>query len=197
MKTKSEKRLIVFFATGLIITIFSVILFFRGSHIWHFFAGLGMWFIFDYLASFYNKNTALQVFLRDKKKFINLYLAMVLLGVAIELTGRFILGLWEYPYYNGIHETASVFFYPFILFQLREMYTLVKSKIKTSLISIIVSVIMGVIIWEIPNLFSMDWIYHIPIVSLEIFNINIIVVLGWALLILVPNYLYKIVLNKK
>ena len=77
------------------------------------------------------------------------------------------------------------------------MYTLVKSKIKTSLISIIVSVIMGVIIWEIPNLFSMDWIYHIPIVSLEIFNINIIVVLGWALLILVPNYLYKIVLNKK
>ena len=192
-----NKTLFKFFIVGLIITIFSAILFFNGSKIWHFSGGLGLWFIFDYLYSFREKNTALQILLRDKKKFLKLYLAMVLFGASIEFIGRFIFGLWEYPHYNKIHEVASVLFYPFLLFQLREMYILVKSKIKKPIVSLASAVILGVIIWEVPNLFSNNWIYYIPFVSLEISNINIIVILSWTLLIIIPNYIYKVVLKRK
>ena len=194
---KTKKILSLFFAAGLIILFLSIMLFLRKSHLWYFSAGPGMLFIFDYLASPYEKNTALQVFLRNKKKFIKLYLAMILLGVIIEFVGRFILGLWEYPHYNQTYEIASVLFYPFLLFQLREMYVLLKSKIKMSFISLAISAVMGIIIWEVPNLFSKDWIYYLPTISLEIFNLNIIVIFGWTLLILIPFYIYKIVLNIK
>ena len=192
-----NKTLFKFFIVGLIITIFSAILFFNGSKIWYFSGGLGLWFIFDYLDSFREKNTALQILLRDKKKFLKLYLAMVLFGASIEFIGRFIFGLWEYPHYNKIHEVASVLFYPFLLFQLREMYILVISKIKKPIVSLASAVILGVIIWEVPNLFSNNWIYYIPFVSLEISNINIIVILSWTLLIIIPNYIYKVVLKRK
>src|SRR3989344_137348 len=181
-----NKTLFKFFIVGLIITIFSAILFFNGSKIWYFSGGLGLWFIFDYLDSFREKKTALQILLRDKKKFLKLYLAMVLFGASIEFIGRFIFGLWEYPHYNKFHEVASVLFYPFLLFQLREMYIFIKSKIKKSTISLAAAVILGVIIWEVPNLFSGSWIYYIPFVNLEISKINIIVILGWIPLILLP-----------
>jgi len=77
------------------------------------------------------------------------------------------------------------------------MYVLLKSKIKASFIPLAISVVMGIIIWEIPNLFSKDWIYYIPAINLEIFNLNIIIIFGWTLLILIPFYIYKIVLNIK
>ena len=192
-----NKILFKFFLAGLIITAISVLLFFQRSSVWYFFGGLGLWFVFDYLASLNTKKTALQTFLRDKKKFLKLYFGMLLFGAAIEFIGRFIFGLWEYPLYNKFHEIASVFFYPFLLFQLREMYILVKSKIKISLISLGISVILGVVIWEIPNLFSNNWIYYIPVIDLEILEINIIVILGWTLLILIPDYVYKIILKEK
>ena len=190
-----NKILFKFFLVGLIITAISVLLFFQKSSIWYFFGGLGLWFIFDYLASFNAKKTALQIFLKDRKKFLKLYFAMLLFGAAVELMGRFILGLWEYPLYNKFHEIASIFFYPFLLFQLREMYTSIKSQIRSTATSVIVSVILGVIIWEIPNLFSNNWIYYIPIIKLEILEINIVVIIGWTLLILIPDYIYKIVLK--
>ena len=192
-----NKILFKFFVVGLIITIFSATFFFYKSRIWYFFTAVGLWLIFDYMASLYTKNTALQVFLRDKKRFFHLYFIMILLAASVEYFGRYILNLWEYPSLNKVHEIVGAFFYPFLLFQLREMYTLVKSKIKKPIVSLAAAVILGVIIWEVPNLFSEDWIYHIPFVSLEILQINIVVILGWTLLILLPIYIYNIILNKK
>ena len=192
-----NKILFRFFAVGIIITIFSAVLFFRESRIWYFFTAAGLWLGFDYIASFNNKNTALQIFLRDKRKFLHLYLIMILFGASLEYFGRYILGLWEYPYVGKIHEIVGAFFYPFLLFQLREMYVAIKHKFKNNFLSLITAVILGIIIWEIPNLFSRDWIYFIPFVNLKIFGINLAVILGWTVLILCPYYIYKIVLDKK
>ena len=51
--------------------------------------------------------------------------------------------------------------------------------------------VAGIIIWEIPNLFSKDWIYTIPYISFNIIGINIIVIIGWVVLIGFPVYIYN------
>ena len=63
-------------------------------------------------------------------------------------------------------------------------------------ISIPISMLLGIVIWEIPNIYSKDWIYTIPYITYEIFHINLVVILGWILLILGPVYIYKILLPK-
>lgn len=52
--------------------------------------------------------------------------------------------------------------------------------------------LLCVLIWEVPNVYSKDWIYRIPYISIEIFHINILVAAGWITLIVGSLKFYKI-----
>jgi hypothetical protein len=165
--------------------------------LWYLPAVLGIWLIFDYISSIKNKHTALQILKNNKKKFIKLLFLMFMLGCTIEIIGRFILNLWIYPFQTTVLlELLGLVGYIFILLSFREMYESLAIIIKNKTLLFICSIILGIIIWEIPNLFIYSWIYTIPYISLEIFKINIIVIIGWTALIGFPVWIYNKVINR-
>ena len=189
MTDKRNKSLLIL---GILISIISFTLAFLKINHWYFPAVIGVWFIFDYIAYNKNKNTTLSFLFNDKKKFFNLYLVMFFLGATIELIGRFLLNLWDYPFINNLYlEFVLLLFYPFILFSFRELYESIILKLKNKFLAFISAMVAGIIIWEIPNLFSKDWIYTIPYISFNIIGINIIVIIGWVVLIGFPVYIYN------
>ena len=189
MTDKRNKSLLIL---GILISKISFTLAFLKINHWYFPAVIGVWFIFDYIAYNKNKNTTLSFLFNDKKKFFNLYLVMFFLGATIELIGRFLLNLWDYPFINNLYlEFVLLLFYPFILFSFRELYESIILKLKNKFLAFISAMVAGIIIWEIPNLFSKDWIYTIPYISFNIIGINIIVIIGWVVLIGFPVYIYN------
>lgn len=188
MKTRDNIRTLIF---GIVISILSLSLAFLKINFWYFPGVIGFWLVFDYFSSRKNKNTALQIFIRNKKEFFKLYFLMFMLGCTIEIFGRAILNLWFYPPYKNIfYDIANLVFYPFILFSFREMFESIKQIFGGKILTFIVSMILGIAIWEIPNLFSRDWVYTIPYITVEIFKINIVVIIGWSILIAFPIWIY-------
>ncbi len=193
-QTKLQK---ISFISGTLVTVLSFSAAFTGIHNWHFPAAIGVWLMFDYLSSLMNNKTTLGICLKDKRAFLKIYLAMFLLGAAIEGVGRFALHWWTYPYIDSVmHEIVLLLFYPFILMSFREMYMLFSSIIHKRT-AFLLSIAAGIVIWEIPNMFSMDWIYTVPYLHIEIFNLHILIILGWAALIGLPVYIYGILPQPK
>ena len=190
-KKKIQK---IAFVIGLIITIISFGSFLK-THYWFYPGVIGIWLVFDYIASRKNKNTALQVLLKDKKKFFNLYLALFFLACTGEIIARFILKWWDYPYLSPGMYLFGLFLYPFNLFFYREMYVSIRNYINWK-IALPLAMLVGIIVWELPNIFSGDWIYTIPF-GFEIFNLNIIVIIGTIALIAFPVYIYREFFNLK
>ena len=177
---------------GLIISIASLALAFSKINHWYFLGVFGFWFVFDYFSSIKNNNTGIQIFIKSKKKFLKLYFLMFMLGCAIEIIGRFVFNLWIYPLYsNPLFDITNLLIYPFILMSFRESYETLKIIFNKKSLSFIGAMILGILIWEIPNLVSRDWLYTIPFISLEIIGINIIVIIGWAILIGFPIWIFN------
>jgi hypothetical protein len=188
----------IFFIASLIIIIFSALLYIKGNHYWYYPAVVGVWLFFDYL-SYLRKNKTIFGLLINKeyKKFFKIYLGLFVLGALIEIVGRIMAKFWIYPLQNPLIMNIITFlFYPFILMSFVESYNLIYSLTKNKIVSTLLSMLIGIIIWEIPNIYSQDWVYQIPYINLEIFNLNIVVVIGWIFLILGPLYVYK-QLNRK
>ena len=122
---------------------------------------------------------------------------MFMLGCTIELIGRFILNLWFYsPKPNIFIEFSILIGYIFILLSFREMYELLGVFVKNRFTLMVLSIILGIIIWEVPNLFISSWVYTIPYIHLEIFNINIVVIFGWLILIGFPVWICKEIIGR-
>ncbi|MDP2906656.1 MAG: hypothetical protein Q8O03_01835 [Nanoarchaeota archaeon] len=193
MQKKSRLLLVI----GLIISVTSISLAFLKINYWYFPAVIGVWFVFDYLASYKSKHTTIQILKENKKKFFQLYLMIFFLGCSFELIGRFILGWWAYPSINTIFlEILLMLFYPFILFSFREMYNTLSIIIKSRIITFVFSMLLGIIIWEIPNMFSKDWVYTVPYLNFEILNLQVVIVIGWSALIGFPLIVYSVVLQE-
>lgn len=174
---------------GIIITIVSFSLAFLKVNHWFHGGIFGILLIFDYLNSKNNKNTSLSfLFNKEYKNFFKIYILLALVGVIIELIGNYYLKFW---YYSKIPWFVLIFtvplLYPIILMSFREMYEFLKVKVK---FPFILSMLIGIIIWEIPNMISKDWIYTLPI-EYKIFNLNIIIILGWSVLIGLPILVYR------
>lgn len=174
---------------GIIITIISFSLAFLKVNHWFHTGVIGILLIFDYLNSRYNKNTSLGfLFNKEYKIFFKIYILLALLGVIIELIGNYYLKFW---YYSKIPWFVLIFtvplFYPIILMSFREMYEFLKVKVR---FPFIFSILLGIIIWEIPNMVSKDWIYTLPI-EYKIFNLNIFIIMGWSILIGLPILVYR------
>lgn len=177
---------------SLILIISAITLYILESHYWYHPFILGVWLLFDNLACLRGKKTTLDLLIKKQyKKFILLFATLAIFGLYIELIGNFLLKLWWYPYLNFYFLIITIpLFYPFILMSFREMYNFVSSFIDNKIITAIFSMFLGIIIWEIPNIYSLDWVYDIPYISLEIFGLNIVVIIGWSILILCPFFIY-------
>jgi hypothetical protein len=176
-----------------IIIIFSGFLYFYQNPYWYYSMIFGVLILFDRLSSLEGNKTTIDLLLRKKyKKFFTLYLLLLLLAIFIEGIGRIILGLWNYPRLPIFIVNIAIILYPVILMSFREMFMFLKSIIENKFISVVASMFMGIMIWEIPNNYSQDWIYKIPFVSVQILDINLVVIIGWIILIMGPLYCYKI-----
>lgn len=184
------------FILGLIIAIASLSLAFLEYHHWYYGAVVGILFVFDYLATQKNYTTTLQLCTKDRKKAIALYVLLFALGIVIEVIGRYWLHWWTLPYLTPQLEVIGFMLYPFILASCRETYACMR-RFSGKITAFILSMIVGIVIWEIPNLFSGDWIYTVPITTMHLFRLNVIVILGWSLLIFLPLYVYSLIFRSK
>ena len=188
------------FYIGLVIFLTSIILGFSGINNWMFLIAIGGWLVFDYLASLKKKETTFQLLLKDKKKFFSVYLMLIFYGGTAEIVGRYILGWWIYPQVTSIpHEMLILLItYPIGSMFAREAFQTVNAHIKSYSTAVIITTLVNIVIWEIPNLFSYDWLYTVPYLEeLTIFNhLNILIFLTWPLLIIFPLIVYDIVLKK-
>jgi len=201
MKNKKEDNIrnISIIIAPLII-IFSMILYYQKSPFWFNPAVVGFWLLFDNISHTLKNKTTLDLII-DKKyiKFLDLYFLLIVLAVFIEGTGSLLLKFWSYPKlwsFQPLSKLAIVniigyLFYPFIFMSFRELYSLLLSKLKNNITTITLATLLSIIIWEIPNNTSLDWVYSIPFINLEIANINIFILATWILLILIPIYIYK------
>ena|SRR3989344_661945 len=173
--------------TSIITIAVSTLLYIYKIPYWYYTGVFGVWLLFAYLSSLKGNKTTLNL---NKKQFIYLYISLSIFGILIELIGRAVLNWWHYPRTSPIiTNIAIVFLYPIILISFIEMYNFIISSIKKPLVATLLSVVAGIIIWEVPNIYSKDWIYTLPYNSLEILNINVIIILGWFILILGPRYI--------
>lgn len=182
----------VSFVLSIIIIFISAFLFWEENTLWHYPAVLGVWLFFDFLSFKINKKSTLDLIFENKlKKFGKLFFILFIFGAMIELIGRVWLNLWHYT--DSLDESIiGYLFYPFILMSFKELYESLKKFSKNKVTLTTLSVVLGVIIWEIPNVFSKDWVYTIPLITFEIFGINIIVILGWIILIQGTLKIYRI-----
>ena len=173
----------IIFIFALTISIASISAAFFKIHNWGYPAVVGVWLVFDYLSSRMKNKTTLDLLINaNYKKFIMLYLSLAILGGLIEIIGNLLLNFWTYTFLSPIVLIISIpLFYPFILMSFIEMYAFINSLLKNHLISLLASMFIGIMIWEIPNLYSQDWIYTITFITLEVLSINIAVIAGWVL----------------
>lgn len=194
-----DKKRLVIWILAFILIIFSTVLYFKENNYWYNYLVLGMLLLFDNLSHLRKNKTTLDLlFDKQYKKFLNLFLALFVLGLLMELIGHFWLNLWHYSYINPPREhilsnIIGFLMYPLTLMSFREIFNFVCSFAKNNIASVIVSMLFGIIILEIPNSYSKDWIYTIPYISLEIFGVNILVLIfGWLILIISPLLVYKL-----
>ncbi|MBI2547361.1 MAG: hypothetical protein HYW23_02855 [Candidatus Aenigmarchaeota archaeon] len=181
------------FVLSITIILMSLILYTSQKHYWFYPATIGVWLFFDNLSHLVNNKTSIDLLIKKEyKKFLTLYLLLSIFGSLIELFGNFLLGLWSYTYLSPIMVAIStLLFYPFILLSFKETFDAVKSRVKNFPISLVLSMLIGIIVWEIPNLYSNDWIYKMPFANITILQLNPIVIIGWSVLVLGPVFINK------
>ena len=181
--------------------IISAILYHFKSPYWFNSAVVGAWLLFDNLSySRKNKTTLDLLIQKNYKKILILYLVLLGTSLILEGIGSFSLRFWSYPKLWNLNPVPKLLtmniigflFYPFILMSFRETYNFFKSLFKKGIFALLFSMFLGILIWETPNFLSKDWIYHISLINFEVAGINILVIIGWIILILVPVYIYRI-----
>lgn len=144
-----------------------------------------------------NNDLILKLVGNNKKEIFKIYMAYFIIGFLFELVGRFVLNLWRFPSFNLKEEIIHVYLigYPFTFFYLGEFFKLVQKRLKSFNLSIILTTLINSLLIEITNTFAWEWTYIIPYVNFEIFNVNILVIISWVLLVIVPLTVKKILKN--
>lgn len=132
------------------------------------------------------KNDSL--FEKSKIYLLKTYAIYLFFTILIEIVGRFIFNFWNYPSFNLVDEIVHVFLigYPFAFFFIHESFKLVQKKVHSLSVTIILATLINAFAHELPNIFAWEWIYTIPYVTFEILQINIVVIVGWVILIAIP-----------
>ncbi len=128
------------------------------------------------------------LFEKSKIYLLKTYGLYLFFTILIEIVGRFILNLWYYPFFDLTDEIIHGFLigYPFAFFFIHESFKLIRKKVHSLTLTIILTTLINAFIHEVPNTFVWAWIYTIPYVTLEVLEINIVVIVGWVVLIAIP-----------
>ena len=177
----------------------ALVLYALRSPVWYNFAVVGWWLFFDNISSRLTNQTTLDLLIhKHYSSFAKLFLILLLAGILLEVSASLLLGLWSYPLLWSLKPMWLMLLinlwgylcYPLMFMSLWEMYVVMRTLVGRWWIALCGSIFMGIILWEVPNLFSLDWIYHIPFVPWSIFGLNIVIISGWSLLFLIPLYIY-------
>lgn len=122
------------------------------------------------------------------RNFWKLYIAYFFCGVAIEIVGRYVLELWSYPRFDYIDELIHVYAisYPFAFLYLYEFFKITRRYLKSGILAFCATFLFNAFLHEIPNIYGSQWVYSISFITYGIGGINIVVILGWSILALVP-----------
>lgn len=164
------------------------------SQVWYSYFVIGGTFFIGYLNYKFKNKTLFWDLEKNKLKVLETYFFYIIATISIELVGRFWLHFWYYPNFGIAEQIVHVLLigYPFAFFFIYESFVLLNKWIKKFSVLFIVSMITNAFLHEIPNIFAWEWIYTIPYIRLEIFQINIVVILGWSVLIAVPLITQKV-----
>lgn len=135
-----------------------------------------------------NNESILTTWEKDKRQLLVSYVVYLFATLLIEFVGRLVLRLWDYPSLGMGELLFHVFLvqYPIGFFYLYESFVLVRSRAKPFSVALLVSSIATAFLVEIPNTTAPEWKYNIPFVTLQILQVNVVVVLGWVILTSVP-----------
>ena len=180
---------------GFILLIYSLIsAFFYSSKIWYSFFTIGGFLFLSSVNYSIQGKSIINIFEKNWKKGILIYLLFLIITVFIELIGRFWLGLWNYPDFSLIEKLIHVLIigYPFALLFVYETIILLRYFLTSNIAIITIATFANAFLHEIPNTFAWEWVYTIPYVTFEILQINIVVILGWVILIIATLIIEKI-----
>ena len=193
IKKENQDRWILLGFIGLTLLLYGVIsaIFYRNV-MWYSYFVMGGPLFFGYL-NYKLKNES--IFKKDIREIFRLYLLYFVSGIIIELIGRHLLKFWYYPHYRPLDYIFQLLLiiYPIGFFFIYESFIFIKSNLKSFTITLIITTLFQEFINEFPNTFVYTWRYIIPYIKLEILNINIVVVIGWVILIYIPLIIYKII----
>ena len=154
---------------------------------WYSYFLLGGTFFIAYINFNLKNDSLIKRFRKNKLKEIKNYFYYIFIAMLIEIIGRHILNLWSYPNYNTLNIIINVFIigYPMALFFVYESFILINKYFSFN-ISIVICALINAFLHEIPNKFANEWTYNIPRITFEIFGLNILVIIGWFILIIIP-----------
>lgn len=195
----------IYYLLTLVLLLISIILYYYQSIVWYNFLLLGSWLLFDNLAHWKKQKTTLDLITQKKYRlFLEVYSILLIFGILLEIVGSLWLGLWSYPKLWALEPSWLLISislwgylsYPFILISFIEMFRFFRT-IGNKYLAIIISMATGILIWEIPNVYSQDWVYQINFFSYELFGVNLVVMVGWIILITIPLILDHFILKHK
>ena len=159
---------------------------------------IGGVFFLGYINYRYSNESVIRRLETNKTEVFKTYLVYLFAGLIIEFIGRFLLHLWEYPLFNITDEIIHVFLivYPFGFFFIYETFVFIRKKVQNFGLAIIVTTLVNAFLVEVPNTFVWEWRYTIPYITFEILRVNIIVIIGWVFLVMIP-LMVKELLGKK
>ena len=190
-----KKIIMITIIIGIIIILYSLIL----TILFHnpigcvFFVS-GAFLFFSSLNYHLKNQSTIKLLQTNKPRVLRLYLLFLAATILIEIAGRIILHLWVWPNFDTLELILYVILigYPISFFFYYELFILIK-KGTNMIASIITTTIIAAIALELPNTFAWGWIYTIPYINLEILKVNIVVWLGWIILIAIPLIANKII----
>jgi hypothetical protein len=152
---------------------------------WYSYFVVGVTFFFAWINQIL-KNDSL--FEKSKIYLLKTYGLYLFFTILIEIIGRFILNFWNYPSFNLTDKVIHVFLigYPFAFFSIYESFKLIRKKVPSLTVTIILATLINAFVHELPNIFAWEWVYTIPYITFEILQINIVIIVGWFVLITVP-----------
>lgn len=152
---------------------------------WYIYYTVGGTFFLAWLNQFVENDS---LFGKSTIYLLKTYGLYLLFTILIEIVRRCILILGNYPSFNLTNEYIHLFFigYPFAFFYINESFKLILSKIHPVPITIILVTFIDAFVHEISSIFAWEWVYTIPYITFEVLQVNIVVIVGWVILIAVP-----------
>lgn len=128
------------------------------------------------------------IFKKSRNYILKTYALYLLFGILIDIVGGYVLGLWGYPSFGLVDKiiNVSLIGYPFVCFFIQESFNLLHKILSSYLLTIILTTLINAFLVELPNISAQEWVYNIPYITFSILQINIVVIVGWIILIAVP-----------